>query len=155
MIVDVHGNSLPSMGFGHMYHELHHTKHDQRRKASTKNSPKQDPKPKGKAHAACGSSLPCSAISDSRPMVPSLQGTADRNFSHGTLQRAYKPGFVPGQNHSSSEARQRFHKSTVTHVTASLYSEPKAAQGAVSSHSPSSHPRNALPPPPVPIHSSG
>lgn len=33
MTVDVHGNPLPSMGFGYMYHELHHPKHHQRRSA--------------------------------------------------------------------------------------------------------------------------
>lgn len=55
----------------------------------------------------------------------SLQGTADRHFSHGTLQRAYKPRFVLGQNHRSSKAWQWLHKSKVTQVTASLYTSPK------------------------------
>lgn len=70
--------------------------------------PKQDPKPQGKPHAACGSSLPCSAISDSRRIVPILQGTADRHFSHATLKRAYKPKFVSGQIHRNGEAWHDF-----------------------------------------------
>lgn len=77
-------------------------------KCSIKNIPKQQPKPQGKPHAPCGSSLPCSAISDSRRTAPSLQGTAEahRHFSHGTLQRTHKPRFVSGQIHRNSEAWQ-------------------------------------------------
>lgn len=155
MTVDVHGNPLFSMGFGHMYQELHHTKHHQRRKASTKNIPEQDPKAKGKPHTACGSPLPCSAISDSRTTV-----SASREQQTGILAMAHCRGHTnPGlfQDKTTGAAR---HGSDFTNPKSLksqlLFTRAQSCTGSCRQPQSLSPPQECSPTPsPVPYHSSG
>lgn len=112
---------------------------------STKSIPKQDPKPQRQV-TPCLWLIPIGQ-SCLRQQISSLQGTADKHFSHGTPRRAYKTSFVSGQNHRNNEAQQRFHKSAVTHVAVSHYAGAGAAQGTARSHGPAPRAGNALPSP--------